>query len=91
MSRFVTGSLDFAGTDAPLPAEDAALVEGRVLQLPLAAGLIAICYNLPGFAGELRLPRAVYSGIFDGTIRRWNDQRIAAANPGLPFPTAPSP
>ena len=86
MSRFVTGSLDFAGTDAPLPPEQAALARGKVLQLPLAAGLIAICYNLPGFTGELRLPREVYAGIFDGTIRDWNDPRIADANPSLQLP-----
>ena len=70
MSRFVTGSLDFAGTDAPLPANEAAMVEGKALQLPLAAGLIAVCYNLPGVTGELRLPREIYAGIFDGMIRR---------------------
>ena len=29
ISRFVTGSLDFAGTDAPLPPEQAALAEGK--------------------------------------------------------------
>ena len=86
MARFVTGSLDFAGTDAPLPLDQAALAPGKVLQLPLAAGLIALCYNLPGFAGELRLPREVYAGIFDGTIRNWNDPRIAAANPGVELP-----
>ena len=86
MARFVTGSLDFAGTDAPLPADRAAMAEGRTLQLPLAAGLIAICYNLPGFTGTLRLPRDVYAGIFDGAIRNWNDPRIAAANPGAVLP-----
>jgi phosphate transport system substrate-binding protein len=86
MSRLVTGALDFAATDAPLPAEQAAMVEGQVLHLPLAAGLVAICYNLPGFTGELRLPRAIYTGIFDGTITRWDDPRIAGANPDLQLP-----
>lgn len=86
MARFVTGSLDFAGTDASLPADQAALAPGKVLQLPLAAGLVALCYNLAGFTGEQRLPREVYAGIFDGTIRSWSDPRIAAANPGLALP-----
>ena len=86
MARFVTGSLDFAGTDAPMSPNEAALVEDGVLQLPLAGGLIAICYNVPGLAGELRLPRDVYAGIFDGAITEWNDKRIAAANPGMELP-----
>ena len=36
--------------------------------------------------GQLRLPREVYAGIFDGTITEWNDERIAAANPDLMLP-----
>lgn len=86
MSRFVTGSLDFAGTDAPLPASLAGIRQGPVLQVPLAGGLVALCYNLPGLDGALRLPRAVYAGILDGTIRRWDDPQIVAANPGVPMP-----
>ena len=86
ISRFITGSLDFGGTDAPLSEAQIAQVEGGALQLPTAGGMIAICYNLPGFAGELRLPREVYAGIFDGTITSWNDERIAAANPALDLP-----
>jgi phosphate transport system substrate-binding protein len=86
IARFVTGSLDFGGTDAPLTAEQIAQVEGGALQLPTAGGMIAICYNLPGFAGELRLPRDVYAGIFDGSVTSWNDERITAANPGLDLP-----
>ncbi|MFZ1429113.1 MAG: phosphate ABC transporter substrate-binding protein PstS [Geminicoccaceae bacterium] len=86
ISRFMTGSLDFGGTDAPLSEAQVKQVEGGALQLPIAAGMIAICYNLPGVEGELRLPREVYAGIFDGTIREWNDQRIQAANPDLLLP-----
>lgn len=86
ISRFVTGSLDFGGTDAPLSEEQIGQVEGGALQLPAAGGMIAISYNLPGFEAELRLPREVYAGIFDGTITSWNDERIKAANPGHEFP-----
>lgn len=86
ISRFMTGSLDFGGTDAPLSEAQIKQIEGGALQLPIAAGMIAICYNLPGVEGELRLPREVYAGIFDGTIRDWSDQRIQAANPGLLLP-----
>ena len=91
-SRFVTGSLDFGGTDAPLTAAQVAQVEGGALQLPTAAGMIAICYNLPGFAGELRLPREVYAGIFDGTITRLERRADRGRQPGpRRCPGAPSP
>ncbi len=38
IARFVTGSLDFGGTDAPLTEAQIAQVEGGALQLPTAAG-----------------------------------------------------
>jgi phosphate transport system substrate-binding protein len=35
---------------------------------------------------ELRLPRDVYPDIFLGKITKWNDPRIAEANPGVTLP-----
>lgn len=86
ISRFVTGSVDFAGTDAPLSdGEIARAVDGAV-QVPSTAGTIVLAYNLIGLEGELRLPRAVYPDILAGNIRYWDDPRIRAANPGLKLP-----
>ncbi len=48
--------------------------------------MIAIAYNLPGIDGPLNLPRDVYVGIFNGRLARWDDPRIAAANPGIALP-----
>ena len=58
ISRFLTGSLDFAATDAPLNPEQEAQVRGGVTHVPVTAGMVAVAYNLPGrLEGELRLPR----------------------------------
>jgi len=54
--------------------------------LPVTAGMIALAYNIPGVNSEIRLPRDVYVDIFAGVIKRWDDPRITAANPGLTFP-----
>ena len=54
--------------------------------LPVTAGMIALAYNIPGVNTEIRLPRDVYVDIFAGVIKRWDDPRIKAANPGLAFP-----
>ena len=84
INRFITDSLDFAATDAPLTAEQEASVPGGVTHVPVTAGMIVVAYNPPGdLEGELRLPRDVYGDIFAGKITRWNDPGIAAANPGL--------
>lgn len=87
ISRFVSGSLDFAATDAPLTPEEEAQVNGGVLHVPVIAGMVAVAYNLPGdLQGQLRLPRDVFGDIFAGRITNWNNPRITAANPHLALP-----
>ena len=54
--------------------------------VPATAGMIVISYNIPGVTSEIKLPRDVYVDIFSGAIRRWDDPRIKAANPGISFP-----
>jgi phosphate transport system substrate-binding protein len=48
--------------------------------------MIVLAYNLPGVTGRLNLPRRVYTEIFLGKIRRWDDPKIAAANPDMHLP-----
>jgi phosphate transport system substrate-binding protein len=87
ISRFLTGSLDFAATDAPLTAEQETTIPGGVSHVPVTAGMVAIAYNLPGdLEGPLRLPRDVLGDIFAGVITRWDDPRLANANPDLDLP-----
>ena len=87
IDRFLTGSLDFAATDAPLTTKQEAEVAGGVTHVPVTAGMVAVAYNLPGdLEGELRLPRDVLGDIFAGEITTWDDPRIVAANPGLELP-----
>lgn len=86
ISRFVTRSVDFAGSDAGLSEANAAKVEGGSVVIPATAGMVVIAYNLPGVSGKLRLPRDVYPEIFAGKIKKWNDPRIQAANPEITLP-----
>ncbi|MBK5932069.1 phosphate ABC transporter substrate-binding protein PstS [Halochromatium salexigens] len=86
IERFLAGSVDIGATDAPLRPHERDQVEGAFAQLPITGGMIAIAYNLPDFAGPLNLPRDVYTEIFLGNAFRWDDPRIAAANPGLKLP-----
>jgi phosphate transport system substrate-binding protein len=61
-------------------------VKRGVVQVPATAGMIVLAYNLPGLGGDLKLPRDVYSDIFSGRIKQWNDPRIRNANPALSLP-----
>ncbi|MBC7289218.1 MAG: phosphate ABC transporter substrate-binding protein PstS, partial [Armatimonadetes bacterium] len=78
-------TVDFAASDAPLSAAEAASMPGPVIQLPTVGGAVAIAYNLR-LEKQLRLTPEAVAGIFLGQITRWDDSKIRAANPGLNLP-----
>jgi phosphate transport system substrate-binding protein len=90
VARFVTGKVDIGATDAPIKDADRAKAAERAgrapHQIPVTGGMIAVTYNVPAIGRTLNLPRDVYADIFLGRITRWDDPRIAAANPGTPLP-----
>jgi len=78
-------TVDFGASDAPMKDEDLASAPGKILQLPIVAGGVAIIYNLPGDP-KLKLDGAALADMFLGTITKWNDPKIAALNPGVSLP-----
>ena len=85
----INKTVDFAASDAAMTPEQIAQVKDGVVLLPMTAGEIVLAYNLPGKPQNLRLPRDVYPDIFLGKITKWNDPRIAAANPDIKLPDLP--
>jgi len=85
----INRTVDFAGSDAAMTDEEIAKVAGGVVLIPITAGEIVLAYNLPGNPAGLRLPRDVYPEIFLAKITRWNDPKIAAANPQIKLPDLP--
>jgi len=85
VEAFLKESADFGASDNGLTPDEVKKVGRGVLQAPVAGGLIALVYNLPGI-DNLKLSRAAYSGIFLGTVKRWDDRLIAEANPGVKLP-----
>ena len=77
--------VDFGASDAAMTPEEMAKVDVGVQLLPMTAGSIVLAYNLEGI-DHLKLTREVYVGIFLGKITKWNDPKIAAANPGVSLP-----
>jgi phosphate transport system substrate-binding protein len=86
IKRFIAGKVDFGASDAAMNDAEMARVEPGVTLVPVTAGMVVLAYNLPGVEGDLRLPRDVYVDIFLGKVWRWDDPRIAAANPDLELP-----
>lgn len=79
------GTVDFAGTDAPLSEME--LESDGLVQFPMLAGGIVVIVNLPGVEdSELKLSCDVLADIYRGKIQRWNDARIAKDNPEIALP-----
>jgi len=78
----------FAGSDSPVPAKEASKVPAgkTILYFPVQVGPIAMAYNLPGVTG-LKLDATVLAGIFQGTIKTWDDPAIKALNSGMSLPS----
>jgi phosphate transport system substrate-binding protein len=81
-------TVDFGASDAAMKPEDMAKVDGGVQLFPMTAGSIVLAYNVKEIE-NLKLSRQAYTGIFLGTIKRWNDPAIASANPGVTLPDLP--
>ena len=77
--------VDFAATDAYLSDAELAEMPGEVVHIPTCIGAVVIAYNLPGVT-DLQLTPELLEGIFLGNIKKWNDPKILAANPGLAVP-----
>ncbi len=82
-----TATVDFAGSDPALKAEDKKAMKGDVLQFPVAFGAITVSYNLPGVKTGLKLDGPTTADIFSGKIKTWNDPAIKKLNPGLSLPS----
>ena len=78
----MSGSVDFAGSDAPLNDEEMSkiLEAGRgVVHVPTVAGAVVIVFNLPG-ARELNLTPDTIAKIFLGKIKYWDNPSITKYN-----------
>src|SRR5581483_9083435 len=86
-SNLAAGTVNFAGSDSPIPAKEASEFAGKtVLYFPVVIGPITLSYNLSGVS-NLKLDPTVIAKIFQGDITKWNDPAIAADNPGVNLPS----
>ena len=56
---------------------------GEILHIPTVLGAVVITYNLQGVSQALRFSPEVIADIFLGKIKKWNDPKITADNPGV--------
>jgi phosphate transport system substrate-binding protein len=96
IKSFYNGLVDFAGSDSALKTEEKdGVVEADQAKercqgnpawnLPMVVGPIAFAYNIDG-VDKLVLNAEVLSGIFNGSIKTWDDEKIAKLNPDATLP-----
>src|SRR5580698_9886064 len=88
--QLTEGTVDFGASDLPMTDDQLkAMVDAKKpkpLHFPTVLGAVVLTYNIPGVKGDLNLTPDAIAGIFLGTPTKWNDPKIASANPGVDLP-----
>lgn len=92
LTALATGHAYYAALDAPLTAQqqDTTRAEcgpGGAFSVPTSVTSIGVVFNMPSIR-SLKLTPEVLAKIFTGDINRWNDEAMAAINPGTTLPDA---
>lgn len=89
IKQLAEGTIDFAGSDSLMKDDEQAAADARcgspAVHLPVTAGGIAVAYNLPAVT-SLQLSPKTLAGIFQGTVKTWDDAAVKADNPGVTLP-----
>jgi phosphate transport system substrate-binding protein len=80
-------TVDFGASDSFMSDQDLKSVP-NLLHIPMVLGAVVLTYNLPSLSQPLRFSPDVVADIFLGKIKRWDDARIKADNPGVNLPAA---
>ena len=93
ITDFINKQTAFAGSDSALKDDDktnadARCATGPAIDIPMVGGAIVAAYNVDGRRQAHPHPGRCSPGIFGNTITKWNDPKIAAANPGVTLPDA---
>jgi phosphate transport system substrate-binding protein len=83
--QILAQTVDFGASDGPMSDENLAKAPGKLLHIPTVAGADVVAYNLSGNPA-LKLDADTIAGIFLGQIKKWNDPKITALNPGVTLP-----
>jgi phosphate transport system substrate-binding protein len=81
-------TVDFGASDASMKDDDLKKASADILHIPTVLGAVVLTYNLSGVQQPLRFSPETIADIFLGKIKRWDDDKIKADNPGVALPAA---
>jgi phosphate transport system substrate-binding protein len=80
-------TVDFGASDAPLKGD--VLQKDGLIQFPAVMGGLVPALNVQGIGQRgLKLTGPLLADIYLGNIKKWNDPKITALNPGVSLPDA---
>jgi phosphate transport system substrate-binding protein len=83
--QILSQTVDFGASDGPMSDDNLAKAPGKILHIPTVAGAVVMSYNLPG-SPKLKLDGETIAGMYLGQIKKWNDPKLTALNPGVKLP-----
>jgi len=83
--QIMAQTVDFGASDGPMSDDNLAKAPGKIFHIPTVAGAVVISYNLPG-SPKLKLDGDTIAGMYLGQIKKWNDPKLTALNPGTKLP-----
>src|SRR5260370_39350371 len=78
-------TVDLGASDGPMSDENLAKAAGKILHIPTVAGAVVMVSNLPGNPA-LKFDGETIAGMYLGQIKKWNDPKLTALNPGVKLP-----
>jgi len=93
IKQVTEATVDFGATDGPMNDQQLAEFKSKrgtqVLHFPTVLGAVVPTYNVPGLPPSgLNFTAEALADIFLGKITKWNDPKLAKANPNVKFPNA---
>jgi phosphate transport system substrate-binding protein len=83
--QILSQTVDFGASDGPMSDDNLAKAPGKILHIPTVAGAVVVTSNLSGNP-SLKFDGDAIAGIFLGQIKKWNDPKLTALNPGVKLP-----
>jgi phosphate transport system substrate-binding protein len=83
--QILAQTVDFGASDGPMSDDNLAKAPGKIFHIPTVAGAVVMSYNLPG-SPKLKLDGDTIAGMYLGQIKKWNDPKLTALNPGTKLP-----
>src|SRR5947207_12169955 len=83
--QIMAQTVDFGASDGPMSDDNLSKAPGKILHIPTVAGADVVAYNITGNP-ELKFDGDTIAAIFLGNIKKWNDSKLEALNPGVTLP-----